>query len=68
MPNLYQRYEAIQLPILSAKKADLLSLCKSGTIPEEYQTYYKSLPCSKSARHKLPVPGASKNDEDTDED
>jgi hypothetical protein len=30
--------------ISAAKKKDLVSLCRSGIIPSEYQDYYKSLP------------------------
>ncbi len=32
-----------KLPVSSSKKADLLALCKDGTIPEMYHSFYKSL-------------------------
>ena len=52
-----------KLPISAAKKADLLSLVASGTIPQEYESYYQSLPCSKSVKGKLPVPSDSECDD-----
>lgn len=64
--ELTQRYKG-KLPISTAKKTDLLSLCASGTIPEEYHGYYQSLGSSKSLKDKLPLPAASENEEDTDE-
>ena len=42
VPAKYQS----KLPILAAKKKDLMSLCKSGVIPSEYYEYYKSLPAT----------------------
>ena len=64
--KLTQRYKG-KLAISTAKKADLLSLCSSGTIPEEYHGYFESLVSSKSLKDKLPLPAASENEEDTDE-
>lgn len=52
-----------KLPI-SAAKADLMSLVASGTIPKECESYYESLPCSKSIKDKLSVPSVSESEED----
>jgi len=41
-------------PISVAKKNDLLSLCRSKIIPEEYHSYYKSLPTSKFLKDRIP--------------
>ena len=54
VPNLYDD----KLPISSAKKKDLLSLCRHNIIPEEYHSYYESLPKSASKRDTLPAPSA----------
>jgi hypothetical protein len=53
-----------KLPISAAKKADLMSLVASGTIPKEYESYFESLPCSKSIKDKLPVPSVSESEGD----
>lgn len=63
---LSRRYGA-KLPISAAKKADLMSLCTSGTIPKEYHEYYRSLPAKSSVKDKLPAPAASEAEEDTDD-
>ncbi|MES9882503.1 MAG: hypothetical protein ABW185_16670 [Sedimenticola sp.] len=67
-PSMYlqPRYES-KTPISAAKKADLLSLCASGTIPAEYHQYYRSLPSKKTVRDKLPAPAASEEEQDTDD-
>jgi hypothetical protein len=39
-------YKAM-LPIAALKKADLLSLCKSGVIPSEQHLFFKNLPSLK---------------------
>ena len=46
----------------AAKKADLLSLVASGTIPKEFEAYYQSLPSSKTVKDKLPCPSVSDSD------
>lgn len=61
---LYSR----KLPISSSKKADLLSLCSSGIIPQEFHQYYRKIPASKKAEDKIPMPDADESDSDTDYD
>ena len=61
--ELTPRYKG-KLSISAAKKADLLSLCASGTIPEEYHGYYQPLVSSKSLKDKLPLPAAIEEDTD----
>ena len=39
-----------KLPISAAKKQDLMSLCNSGIIPEEFHDYYSKIKTSKSVR------------------
>ena len=46
VPRKYQK----KILISSAKKKDLIQLCKSGVIPNEYHEYYKSLPSSASSK------------------
>ncbi|KAK7486497.1 hypothetical protein BaRGS_00022298 [Batillaria attramentaria] len=62
IPHLYGH----KLPISEAKKADLLYLCSSGVIPEEYHGFYKSLPASSAAMDRLPQPDISEQDNDSD--
>jgi hypothetical protein len=50
-----------QLPISSAKKQDLLSLCSSGIIPHEHHSFYRNLPSSKTH-------AAAAADKDSDSD
>ena len=45
-----------------AKKADLLSLCKSGVIPPMYHAYYENLPAGKSVKDILPEPDVTEED------
>ena len=52
-----------KLQMSAAKKADLLSLVASGTIPKEFEAYYQSLPSSKTVKDKLPCPSVSESDE-----
>jgi len=46
MSDLKPCYKAM-LPIAALKKADLLSLCKSGVIPSEHHLFFKNLPSLK---------------------
>lgn len=55
-----------KLPISKAKKNDLLSLCKSGFIPNEDHKYYEDLPTSGKVKDKLPEPDIDEELEDTD--
>ena len=45
-----------RLPIAESKKADLISLCVSHVIPEDYHGFYKHLPSSGTAKDILPEP------------
>ncbi|CAC5415856.1 unnamed protein product [Mytilus coruscus] len=54
-------YES-KLQISAAKKADLLSLCKSGVIPTTYHSYYESLPVGKLVKDTLPEPDITEED------
>jgi len=45
-----------RLPISTAKKADLLSLCKSGIIPSDCANFYEAIPVSKSCKDRLAEP------------
>ncbi|KAH3725266.1 hypothetical protein DPMN_051100, partial [Dreissena polymorpha] len=42
----------------TAKKKDLISLCRNGTIPSEYHKYYEDIPDDKNVRDCLPDPDA----------
>jgi hypothetical protein len=39
-----------QLPISSAKKNDLLDLCRTGVIPSNCRGFFEALPASNTAR------------------
>lgn len=54
-------------PISEAKKNDLISLCNTGIIREEYHHYYKNLPCVKDKIDNLPDPDANETYQDSDE-
>lgn len=58
-PKLYKE----KLPISLAKKKDLISLCDSGIIPDEFHSYYQSLPAARNLKDKLPL----EDDEDLEE-
>jgi hypothetical protein len=60
------RYSS-KLAISAAKKKDLLSLCKSGVIPELYHHYYNSLRTDCKAKDWLPMPDILESDCATDE-
>ena len=53
-----------QLPISSAKKADLMQLCKNGTIPTCYHEFYSHLPSSHGRENRLPVPDELESTDD----
>jgi len=46
LPELTQCYKS-RLPITAAKKMDLLSLCKTGVVPNEHHHFFKNLQSSK---------------------
>ena len=48
--ELLPKKYATRLPISVAKKRDLTNLIKSGVIPDEYSSFYHSLPNSKTTR------------------
>ena len=56
-----------KLPISSAKKKDLLSLCESGIIPEDLHGYYRSLPVVANMKELLPLPDDADDMDDDDE-
>ena len=65
IPNCFHS----KLPISSAKKKDLVDLCKNGTIPEEYFHYYNNLLCDSTLMDALPEPDfLDEFSEDTDND
>ena len=45
------------------KKNDLVALCSKEIIPEEFHSYYESLPSSKKEKDFVPM---ESSDEDTD--
>ena len=55
-----------KLALSAAKKKDLLSLCKSGVIPELYHHYYNSLRTDCKANDRLPMPDILESDCATD--
>lgn len=65
--DLQRKYKCKQ-PISDAKKKGLVTLCKSGVIPEEHHGYYMALPCGSSVVDKLPQPDAEEEDVDTDKE
>ena len=56
-------YSGLALPISKAKKKDLIELCRDGTIPTEFHTFYNSLPCESDVADCLAEPNY---DEDSD--
>ena len=64
---LPQKYSS-RIPISSAKKKDLVNLCKNGTIPREFHEYYKTLPSSQSTKDILMEPDANESDLDTEDE
>ena len=52
IPHLYSS----KLPIPTAKKQDLMSLCRSGIIPVEHHAFYENLSSSPATKDKLPEP------------
>jgi hypothetical protein len=64
--ELPPRYSS-KLASSSAKKKDLLSLCKRGVIPELYHHYYNSLRTDCEVKDWLPMPDILESDCVTDE-
>ena len=59
--SLKRNYDG-KLPISKAKHQNLLALCKSGIIPAEFPSNYKSLKTDASLRDRLPVPDVKDDD------
>ena len=53
-----------QLGISASKKADLLALCKDGTIPSIYHSFYENLPLSGETDDRIPVPDDQESSDD----
>ena len=51
-----------QLSISSAKKQDLLKLCRSGVIPTKYYNFYDSLKTASTIVDRLPEPDCTETD------
>ena len=47
------------------KMKDLLSLCKSGLIPQEFHSYYEQLPCTEMKSDCIPMLVLSDSEFDT---
>lgn len=60
VPNKYRQ----KIPISAAKKRDLMTLCKNGTIPKDHHDYYKNLPSSSTVKDKLPESDIEESDRD----
>lgn len=58
LENLYSR----KLTIPEAKKKDLLNLCKSNIIPEEYHHFYQQLKTSKDKKCRNPEPAVNSSE------
>ena len=55
-----------RIPISSAKKNDLVSLCKSGIIPEEHHAYYMNLPSSQKSKDYVPTGNSDTEESDNE--
>lgn len=70
-PNVPSELEGCykdKIPISNDKKADLISLCRSGLIPEEFHAYYEGLQILKNKKDCLPMPDASDTEYETESD
>ncbi|KAF6201324.1 hypothetical protein GE061_005772 [Apolygus lucorum] len=61
LPPLYHK----QLPILEAKKRDLITLCRKNVIPKNLQQWFHNLPTSKTTVDRAAEPAMS---DDSDEE
>lgn len=64
-PSQLEQLYLHPLPISAAKKKDLLKLCTTGVIPEEYHGWYQSLTCEEFI-DRLPDLAASEGSSDDD--
>ena len=44
IPSVIKAAYPTRLPIASAKYDDLMNMCKSNVVPQEFHAYYKNLP------------------------
>jgi hypothetical protein len=58
---LPRKYKS-RLSISTAKKEDLLSLCRSGVIPADCSSFYEALPVNKSTKNRLAEPDMEEDD------
>jgi hypothetical protein len=65
--SLQPCYEG-KLPITSAKKTDLVKLCEKNIIPEDFHSYYKSLPTTLRGKDRVPLPASDESEQDTDDE
>jgi hypothetical protein len=65
--EILKRYKSKQ-SISSAKKKDLLNLCKNGVIPHEYHEFNKGLPADKQVPDTLPDPDVEEDERDSDKE
>jgi hypothetical protein len=61
LQNLPRKYKS-RLSISTAKKEDLLSLCRSGVIPADCSSFYEALPVNKSTKNRLAEPDMEEDD------
>ena len=57
-----------KLVVSTDKKRDLVALCKTGIIPEEYHDFYKSLKTSEEVKDRVPVPDITEADPVVEDD
>ena len=62
LQNLPRKYKS-RLSISTAKKEDLLSLCRSGVIPADCSSFYEALPVNKSTKNRLTEPDMEEEDD-----
>ena len=62
IPRKYDR----KLPILAAKKKNLMQMFRTGVIPPEFHDFYESLPSNSSAPHKLGQPDTIEDESGND--
>lgn len=66
LPKQLAKLYKSQLPISSQKKKDLLNLCRTGAIPQEFHGWYKQLPISAEAMDLVPEPSVYDNTSESD--
>lgn len=66
-PLLVPKYKA-PIPISSAKKRDLVSLCEQMVIPKNHHQFYLDLPCNDAVKDRLPEPDEEEDEEEIEEE